>query len=263
MKQEGNQSPWLKNFAAYREFRWNKLNTPQFSHLWYLLYWPLYGTFFLLVERVWTNRDWLYVWCPLDDMIPFCEIFVFPYMFWFVFLCGMLLFTLLFEPRTFRRMMVFIAITYSVTMIIYLICPTAQNLRPDLTALGRDNALVRFMVDFYAFDTNTNVCPSIHVIGSVAVLFTGMNSEFFRKKTGWQVFFWVTALLISVSTVFLKQHSVLDVLWAIPLCVVTYPFAYCPEAVAKKVLRIRAWIRAKRNKKRLLAADSGDWEKRK
>ncbi len=263
LKSGDAQNPLWKNFAAYREFRWSKLNTPQFSHLWYLLYWPLYGTFFYLVEQIWTDRDWLYMWCPVDDVIPFCEWFVFPYMFWFVFLCGMLFFTLLFEPRSFRRMMVFIAITYSVTMIVYLICPTAQNLRPDLSTLGRDNVLVRFMEDFYAFDTNTNVCPSIHVIGSVAVLFTGMNSEFFRKRTGWQVFFWITTILISISTVFLKQHSILDVLWAIPLCAAAYPFAFCPEAVVKKFLRIRMKMRARRNKKRLLPADSGEWDEKK
>lgn len=33
--------------------------------------------------------------------------------------------------------------------------------------------------------------------------------------------FFVTAFLISISTVFLKQHSILDVLAAIPICVAT------------------------------------------
>ena len=146
-------------------------------------------------------------------------------MFWFVFLCGMLLFTLLFEPRSFRRMMVFIAITYSVTMIVYLICPTAQNLRPDLTALGRDNALVRFMVDFYAFDTNTNVCPSIHCLGAMAVAFAAWDTERFRKPL-WKAAFFAMALLISVSTVFVKQHSAVDVLSAWALCAVGYVFVY-------------------------------------
>ena len=39
------------------------------------------------------------------------------------------------------------------------------------------------------------------------------------------------ALLISVSTVFLKQHSVLDVLAALPLCAAAYLLVYARKQV--------------------------------
>ena len=42
------------------------------------------------------------------------------------------------------------------------------------------------MMGFYEFDTNTNVCPSIHVIGSVAILLCAWYSKHFRS-TGWRV----------------------------------------------------------------------------
>ena len=67
----------------------------------------------------------------------------------------------------------------------------------------------------------TNVCPSIHVIGSVAVMVLAWNSRHFHTP-GWRIIFGVVTILISMSTVFLKQHSILDVFAAIPVCILAY-----------------------------------------
>lgn len=215
----------------YRKFRFSKLNTPEFSHLWLLLFWPVYGILFFLVERVLTERNWHLMYCPADDWIPFREEFLIPYLWWFVFLCGMLLFTLLFDADAFRKMMWFIILTYSVTILIYLIYPTAQELRP--TSFERDNFLTRYMASFYQFDTNTNVCPSIHVIGSVAVLVTSWHTRWFRTRA-WQCYFWIATILISLSTVFLKQHSLLDLPPAILLCALAYPLAFHGDKIFRR-----------------------------
>ena len=81
------------------------------------------------------------------------------------------------------------------------------------------------MSAFYRFDTNTNVCPSLHVIGSFAVLFCAWHSEHFATPK-WRATFLSAATVISMSTVFLKQHSILDVLSAIPICAVGYIAVY-------------------------------------
>ena len=73
--------------------------------------------------------------------------------------------------------------------------------------------MTRFVAMFYQFDTNTNVCPSIHCLGAMAVAFAAWDTERFRKPL-WKAAFFAMALLISVSTVFVKQHSVLDVVCA-------------------------------------------------
>ena len=75
------------------------------------------------------------------------------------------------------------------------------------------------------FDTNTNVCPSLHVIGSMAAFFAFWYAPIFSKR-GWRIASTAAAFFISISTVFMKQHSVLDVLAAIPLCAIGYYFAY-------------------------------------
>lgn len=133
------------------------------------------------------------------------------------------IYTLLFDTESFKKMMKFIIESYSAAMLIYILFPNCQELRP--LAFERDNIFTRFLAGFYQFDTNTNVCPSIHVIGSVAVMLAAWNSRHFSKP-GWRAIFCVTAFLISISTVFLKQHSILDLLAAIPICVITGAVVY-------------------------------------
>lgn len=207
----------------YRRFRLSKLNTPEFEHLKYLVYWPVFGLLFLTVERLWIRESYYPIHCAWDDAIPFCEYFLAPYLFWFVFLVGIHVYALLFDTESFKKLMRFIILTYSAAMLIYMVFPNCQQLRPIV--FERNNVFTRIMAALYQFDTNTNVCPSIHVIGSVAVMLCAWYSKHFHTA-GWRALFALTALLISVSTVFLKQHSVLDVLAAIPVCIIGYFAVY-------------------------------------
>ncbi len=214
-----------------RLFRGEKLNSPDFKHLFLLLYWPVYGLMFWLMERG-LSLTYHPVASAFDNKIPFCEYFIFPYYFWFVFLAGIHIYTLLFDVPAFKKLMYFIIITYTVTTVIYLVYPTCQELRP--AEFERDNFCVWVVKALYAFDTNTNVCPSLHVIGSFAVLFTTWHIKRFKTPL-WQLALWIITIAISISTVFLKQHSVIDIYAALAVCAVSYPFAYIlPDRIAQK-----------------------------
>lgn len=221
----------------YRRLRPNNMTSPEFRHLFLLLFWVAFGLLFGAVEHL-IPRTYHPVWCPLDDRIPFCEWFMIPYMFWFVFLVGMHLYLFLEDIPGFRRFMYFIIFTYSVTILVYLVYPTCQELRPR--EFPRDNFLTRFVAGFYQFDTNTNVCPSLHCVGSLAVVFASWQTERFRKPA-WIIAFTVTGVLISVSTVMVKQHSILDVFWACVLCTVGYVVVYVLPERVKKAGAVKSW----------------------
>lgn len=218
-----NRAEIFSSPVDYRRFRLSRLNTPEFSHVKLLLFWPVFGLAFLFLERFQPQRSYRPMYCALDDLIPFCEWALLPYLFWFVFLIGALAYTFFFDVRAFRRMMRFVIVTYGVTIVLYLIFPTCQQLRPDTFA--RDNVLTRFIAWFYAFDTNTNVCPSLHVIGSAAAMLALWDCRALQTRA-WKWGVGLTALCISLSTVFMKQHSVLDVLCALPVCALGYLAAY-------------------------------------
>lgn len=125
-----------------RSLRPNNLTSPQFSHLLWVLYWPAYGIAFGALEFLRPAADCFSVHCRVDDLIPFCEYFFIPYLFWFVFLVGMNVYLALWEPKSFRKFMHFVAFTYTLTLLIYVVWPTKQDLRP--TEFVRDNFFTRF-----------------------------------------------------------------------------------------------------------------------
>lgn len=215
----------LKNFEL------KKLNTPEYKHLKYLIFWPIFLILFFILERVWI-RDYYYpVSSVLDDYIPFCEYFLIPYLFWFVYLVLIHIYTGIYDVKSFEVMMQFIIISYLMSLFIYIIFPNCQELRP--LNVERDNIFTRFLKYFYQFDTNTNVCPSIHVVGSVGVMLAAWHSKDFHT-TGWRILFAVVTFLISVSTLFIKQHSIVDAFAAIPVCIITYIFTYKKSDIIHK-----------------------------
>ena len=146
-----------------------------------------------------------------------------PYLFWFLYLGGTVAYTYFREVPAFRRMMAFIILTYGVTVLIYLLFPDCQDLRPAVCP--RDRALTRFTAWFYVFDTNTDVCPSLHVVGSLAAYFGPRDCRRFQGR-GWQIASALAAIAICISTLFLKQHSVWDVLAGAALSAAAYPLVY-------------------------------------
>ena len=235
----------------YKDLRFGNLLSRRYNHILLLLYWALYGPTFLFLEQFLpriTEVRYHPVYCRLDDLVPFCEWFAIPYYYWFVFLIGFGAFWFLWEPRAFRDFMWAIVLTYSSTVVIYLCYPTMQELRP--VDIPRDNLLVRVVRGLYDFDTNTNVCPSIHVLGSFSVLFAGLHSKILRG-VGWKLFFWISTFLITLSTVFLKQHSVIDIFAAIAVGALCYIIQFvCYPAWEKR------WI-ARRAAKKQPSTDDG------
>ncbi len=75
--------------------------------MWLLLFWPVFGLLFSYAERFYPVAHYFEMHCALDDLIPFNEWFLIPYLFWFVYLIGAVAYTFFFDVKGFRRMMHF------------------------------------------------------------------------------------------------------------------------------------------------------------
>ena len=163
---------------------------------------------------------------PLDDKIPFCEYFIVFYYIWYLFLGGTALYLIFYDGPAFRRYMWFLILGFSFTLIFNVIYPNGQDLRPDLSSLGRTNVFTELVGMIYASDTNTNVCPSMHVIGSFAAMFAAFDCKKLRKTTLAPTVAVLLVILVSASTVLVKQHSIVDVFWGIVVSAVLFPISH-------------------------------------
>ena len=112
--------------------------------------------------------------------------------------------------------------------------PSGASLRPDVETLNRNNILLDFMKYFWAnVDTPTNVCPSLHVIGTMACMFTVLHSERLKNKI-FRAFIVLVSISICISTVFLRQHSILDVIVAVPICIIAEIICFAPHLLKCK-----------------------------
>ena len=100
-----------KPMVDYREFRLSKLNEPQFSHLKLLLGWVGYFALYFLTENLIPAERCRPVHMWLDDVIPFCEWFVIPYVFWYVLIVISLGYFLLYRVGRFKELQTYIIIT--------------------------------------------------------------------------------------------------------------------------------------------------------
>lgn len=194
----------------------------KYKHALWLLYLPLYFIVFSLAEKNIASGYWV-SYTPLDDKIPFIEQFVIAYILWFPAIWGIGIFLLFFDSEAFRRYVWSIIIGYSFCLAVYFLFPNGQNLRPH--SFANPNVFTTMVQTFYSHDTNTNVLPSMHVIGASAATFAVFDSRKLRK-TWLCITAIVTAVLIDLSTVFIKQHSILDVWTGLAVSVIIYFVVY-------------------------------------
>ena len=221
-----------KPTVDYRGFSLRKLNDPRFSHLKLLGGWLGYFAMYLITEYLNPNNSGTAVYCSLDYKIPFLEIFVIPYVGWYLLIAVSLLYFAFYNVENFKRLQIFIIVTQVAAMIIYITFPNFQPLRPDV--YPRDNFLTDIVALLQTADTNSNVCPSLHVAYSI-----GIASIWLKEKdaTWWvKTLIVIFCILVCLSTAFIKQHSVIDGLVAIPVCIlaeVISCFGYWKERFKK------------------------------
>lgn len=185
--------------------------------------------FFVLEQAVTTNYHIIY--CAWDDLIPFCEWFIFPYFLWFLYMVVSGLYFLIEDEEAFEHYMLSLVFGFFISTVICSIYPNGQDLRPEAYGSNFAAQIVKWT---QGFDTNTNVFPSMHVVGALGAAFAIAKSQKLKSIVWLQILNWVLCVTIIMATVFLKQHSVLDIVAGIVVCVFVFWFVY--KGYAGKVL---------------------------
>jgi membrane-associated phospholipid phosphatase len=200
----------------------------KYKHGWILSYFFIYILWFTYLERTVTTK-FNPIYSRLDDLIPFNEVFIIPYFLWFIYIAVTVAYFLVTSKQDFYRCCAFLFSGMTVCLIVYTLWPNGHYLRVDLEQLGRSNIFIDMLASIYSFDTATNVFPSIHVLNSVGVMIAINKSEKLHNIIWLQWSALILTVLICLSTVFLKQHSIMDIFGALVLSVILYAVVYVPN----------------------------------
>ena len=181
----------------------------KYSHAWTLLYFFVYMAWFMWLERTVTpDSAYTNIHVKFDDMIPFCEWFVIPYLLWFIYIVVVMAFTFFTSKEEFYKASAYLFGGMSICLLVCTLWPNGQDLRVE--EFVNDNILTSLMSIVYHADTNTNVFPSIHVYNSVGAVLILYKSHKLKNANILKISAGVLSILIILSTMFLKQHSVVD-----------------------------------------------------
>lgn len=193
------------------------------SHGWILSYFIVYWVWFCWLEKR-TGVRFNIMHSKLDDFIPFNEYFIIPYVIWFFFIGWTIVYPFLKNREDFYRTCVYLFSGMTISLLICTIFPNATDLR---TVVDPDKNIFCWLVsELHSADTATNVFPSIHVFNSIAACVCIFRLDTFRRFRHIRPIALFLTVMICLSTMFLKQHSVIDVCGGILLAAALYPMVF-------------------------------------
>ena len=167
----------------------------------------LFIGWFVLLEKadlpvVWNIR------CGLDKYIPFVKYAVIPYSIWFLWMTQSMFHEVIREDGETRWRM--LAPLFGGLLLILLFCtlvPNGISIRP--AEISGNDLCARAARFIESTDNPTCVCPSMHVSSTIAIDIVVRQCSYLRPRT--KNLETIIAVLICVATLFIRQHSIIDV----------------------------------------------------
>lgn len=203
-------------------------------HLWFQLYWGIYLIWFFWLDFTIKEPKYI-IHSKVDDIIPFNEWFIFPYCSWFFLLAGVLALLWWNDTKTYDKLCLAMFSGMTFCLIIYMLLPNGLDIRPTVEQIGHSNIAVSIMQLIWTADASVNVCPSIHCQSTACMAIAISCSSVSKNKTWLKLLAILWGALICASTVFTKQHSIIDVVCGIVVALVWLPLFLRSEKPAKKL----------------------------
>jgi hypothetical protein len=170
---------------------------------------------------------------PIDTKLPFLPIFIIPYIIWYLFIPLSFFILCIKDKKTYFKTMLIYIIGCIIASIVFL---TYQTTFPRIQVEG-NGVLVNVIRMIYANDNPVNCLPSLHVFTSYLVIRVVAKSKLSSLKVNTTTF--IISSLIILSTLFTKQHAVLDVLSGMLLAEILIFVVYRYETSLSRLINIK------------------------
>jgi membrane-associated phospholipid phosphatase len=151
------------------------------------------------------HQDAVTISTAFDSHIPFLPIFIIPYIIWYVYLYGYLLYFWWKDRKVYWRSIIAITLAELICFIIYYFFQTTVP-RPNISG---DGLLLQLVDLIYNSDEPVNCFPSIHVVTTCLIMFFSLHIKGFGKTQHYIT--QIAGTLVILSTLFVKQHVIYDV----------------------------------------------------
>lgn len=170
---------------------------------WMLLI-PLVESIYLILNHS-TENVYILV-SVLDKKTPFIPYFIVPYLAWYGLLFITLIWFLTKDIILYRSSIISILYGLLISFIVFSLFQTTVP-RPEIMGQDIFSQLIQWI---YTIDNPYNAFPSIHVLTSCIIFLGCLQTKKDFPKTS--IALQTTIILVILSTVFLKQHTLVDVL---------------------------------------------------
>ncbi|MCY6484212.1 phosphatase PAP2 family protein [Clostridium aestuarii] len=188
-----------------------KVNIPSLS---LMLIIPVINIFYAFLNN--SSRGVYDISIGLDNLIPFSKIFIIPYIIWYPFMISTLVYFCFRDKEIYHKMIISLILGLLLSYAIFFLFQTGIE-RPVIEQNDILSKLVKFI---YKTDNPYNCFPSIHVFTSYLMIKGIVNCKAKNTKSILIVSF--TATIIILSTLFVKQHLVWDVIGGIILAEIVF-----------------------------------------
>ncbi|MCM3567772.1 phosphatase PAP2 family protein [Neobacillus mesonae] len=187
-------------------------------YLLFLLIIPVLGLIYqLLNERSHKAVDFI---SPIDQSIPFVPIFIIPYILWYAYIFCYLVYFCFKDPKVYLKTLTLIAAGEMMCFVIYFFFQTTV---PRPAVMGDD--IISMMVQFvYTHDQPYNCFPSIHVLTTFAIMLASIHIK--NKHMINTIMLHIGGTLIIISTLFVKQHVIFDMIGSMFLVAFLYGLSF-------------------------------------
>jgi len=173
------------------------------------------GLLYMLIASL-SGHKAVFINSWIDDQIPYLSWFVIPYAIWMPLLYISFIYLGLTNRLLYRNTLIVYNVALMISNLIFIFYPTHMP-RPDIVGTDIFSVLVQFI---YSNDEPVNCFPSIHCLTSYLLLITMNRHKLLTHgmRISFSIIFWS----IIASTVFIKQHALIDVVGGIAIAEITY-----------------------------------------
>lgn len=165
----------------------------------------------------------------LDKSIPFGKFFVVPYAAWYLFIFAILVWFMLKDHDLYFAAIISIITGLLISFFIFSVFQTAVP-RPVISSQDFFSRLTGLI---YHLDAPYNDFPSIHVMTSFIIFIGSERAKIYSQKI--PLLAQGMAVLVILSTLFLKQHTLLDVAGGVVLGGTVFTLSYRAASFLKYI----------------------------